>query len=160
MRLQPHHRHRVVFSSSVYPARRYGVLQRRRPERSGRVRRFMRIGMLVAVIAVRPRWRPLLAGIVLTVLGGIERQGAGGVFAIPGLLLLWQALLTPSDTDADRERRSQLRRELAAYSTPAQRGDLEATLDRYPDGTTCEIRDLLATYSIASQNWNLGSGPY
>lgn len=45
---------------------------------------------------------------------------------------------------AARERRRRLERELAAYDTPAQRADLFAMLDRYPDGTTCELRDILA----------------
>jgi hypothetical protein len=33
-----------------------------------------------------------------------------------------------------------LKRELAAYSTPAQRCDLEAILDEYPDEDTSELR--------------------
>jgi hypothetical protein len=132
-----------VFSSSVHPADRHGPSQYKRVARTGQIRRFIRISMLLTVIAVRPRWAPLLAGIVLTVLGTTERQAT--FLIIPGLLFLWHALLTPGDTDADRERRSQLKRELAAYSTPAQRYDLVATLDRYPDGTTHEIRDILAT---------------
>jgi hypothetical protein len=144
MGLRPHRRNLVVFSSAVHPADRYGALQDKRPARTGRIRRLMRIGMLVTVIAVRPRWRPLLAGTVLTVLGFADRQGAGGVLIIPGLLLLWRALLILGDTDADRERRSQLKRELADYSTAAQRRELEATLDRYPDSVTYEIRDILA----------------
>jgi hypothetical protein len=152
MRLRPHRRNLVVFSSSVGPADRYGALQYKRPARTGRIRRFIRIGILLTVIAARPRWRPLLAGTALTVLGVIERQGAAGVSMIPGLLLLWHALLIPGDTDADRERRSQLKRELAAFSTPAQRCDLEAALDRYPDSITCEIRNILASQAVASQN--------
>jgi hypothetical protein len=152
MRLRPHRRNLVVFSSSVEPADRYGALHYNQPARSGRIRRLVRIGMLLTVIAVRPRWRPLLAGTVFTVLGFVERQGAGGVFIIPGLLLLWHSLLIPADTDADRERRSRLKRELAAYSTPAQRRELEATLDRYPDGITYEIRDILASQAVTSRN--------
>jgi len=100
--------------------------------------------LLLTVIAGRPRWRPLLAGTVLTVLGFIERQGVGGLCIVPGLLLLWHALLIPGDTEADRERLCQLKRELAAFSTPAQKRDLEATLDRYPDDVTYEIRNILA----------------
>jgi hypothetical protein len=116
--------------------------------------------MLVAVIAVRPRWRPLLAGTVLTVLGVVDRQGTVGLVTIPGLLLLWHALLIPGGTDADRERRARLMRELAAYSTPAQRCDLEATLDRYPDGVTEEIRDILVSQAAASRDNGIpGAGP-
>ncbi|HTZ30461.1 MAG TPA: hypothetical protein VMC83_41120 [Streptosporangiaceae bacterium] len=115
--------------------------------------------MLLTVIAVRPRWRSLLAGTVLTVLGFIERQGAGGVCIIPGLLLFWRALLIPGDTDSDRERRCQLKRELAAFSTPAQRCDLEATLDRYPDGVTCEIRNVLASQAASHSHGMQSAGP-
>ena len=50
---------------------------------------------------------------------------------------------------AARERRSDLERELTGYATPAERGDLEATLDRYPYGTTHELRGILAPQSMA-----------
>ena len=50
------------------------------------------------------------------------------------------------------ERRSELERELAAYSTPAQRSDLEAILDRYPDSITYELRDILASQAMAADN--------
>jgi hypothetical protein len=150
MRPQPHWRRVIVFSSSVDPADRLGAPQYKRVARTGRIRRFVRISMLLTVIAIRSRWAPLLAGIVLTVLGITERQAT--FLVIPGLLLLWHAVLTLGDTDADRERRSQLKRELAAYSTPAQRYDLVATLDRYPDATTREIRDILASPPMASHS--------
>ena len=152
MRLQPGRRRRVVFSLSADPAHGQGALRDKPVARTGRIRRFIRIGVLVTVIAVRPRWRPLLAGVALTVFGVIERQGAGSVAIIPGLLLLWQALMIPGDNDADRERRSQLKRELAAYSTPAQRCELVAALDRYPDGITHEIRDILTSPPVASRS--------
>jgi hypothetical protein len=45
---------------------------------------------------------------------------------------------------AARERRRRLCRELAEYSSPSLRADFEATLDRYPDGVTWEMRDILA----------------
>ena len=45
---------------------------------------------------------------------------------------------------ANRGRRSRLERELAGYSTPAERADLEAILDRYPDDVTRDLRDILA----------------
>ena len=50
---------------------------------------------------------------------------------------------------AARKRRSALERELAGYATPAERGDLEAALDRHPYGTTHELRDILARQSLA-----------
>jgi hypothetical protein len=112
--------------------------------------------VLLTVIAVRPRWRLLLAGTVLTVLGIVERNGVVSVVLIPGLLLLWQSLLVPADSDADRKRRSQLERELAAFSTQAQRRDLAAILDRYPDGSTYELRDILASQATAAAAHNNG----
>ena len=51
--------------------------------------------------------------------------------------------------DVARELRS-LERELAAYGTPAQRCDLEATFDRYPDDATGELRDILARQAAAA----------
>jgi len=158
MRLQPHPRNLVVFRSPDRPAHRYDAVRYRRVTRGGRIRRLIRIGVLLTVIAVRPRWQPLLAGTALTVLGVVGRQGDGGIFIIPGLLLLWCALLIPGDTDLDRERRSQLRRELAAFSTPSQRRDLEATLDLYPDDITGEIRDILANQAAASPNNGIPGG--
>jgi hypothetical protein len=43
-----------------------------------------------------------------------------------------------------------LRRELAGFATPAHRRDLEATLDRYPDSVTHEIRDVLAGLAVTA----------
>ncbi len=161
MRLSPRRRNLVVWSSSADPADGYGASWHKRQARSGRVRRCIRIGALLTVIAVRPRWRPLLAGAVLTVTGVMQRSGAEGVVLIPGLLLLWHALLIPANADADRKRRSQLERELAAYSTPAQKRDLAATLDRYPDRVTYEIRDIIAKQDIAAHNKRIpGTGQY
>jgi hypothetical protein len=155
MRLRPQRRGLVVFGPPAEPANRssrYSALHYSRPARTGRIRRLIRIGALVMIIAVRPRWQPLLTGTALTVLGLIERQGVFGVFIVPGLLLLWCALLTPGDTGADHERRCQLKRELAAFSTPAQICDLQATLDQYPDGITYEIRNILASQTVASHD--------
>ena len=109
-------------------------------------------GLMRLARGVRPRWRPLLAGGVLTVVGVMLRGGAWGVITLPGLLLLLYALLIPGSSDADRKRRSELERELAAYSTPAQRCDLEATLDRYPDDATYELRNILANQAMAAYN--------
>jgi hypothetical protein len=41
------------------------------------------------------------------------------------------------------ERRRQLEHDMSCYVTPAERQDLLATLDRYPDAATREIRELL-----------------
>jgi len=137
-------------------------MQYRRSAGTRGIRRFIRISMLLTVIVVRPRWLPLLAGTVLTVFGIVEWQSTmGSIFVIPGFIFLWCALLIAGDTEADRERRAQLKRELAAFSTPAQRCDLEAILDRYPDGVTYEMRDILASQAVTShRNGIPGSGPY
>jgi len=103
-------------------------------------------------LAMRPRWRSILAGGVFTIVGVILRNGPGGVVLLPGLLLLLYAPFIPDSPDSDRKRHSDLERELAVYSTPAQRRDLEATLDRYPDGVTYELRDILAGRAIATRN--------
>jgi len=70
---------------------------------------------------------------------------------IPAMLFLFSALLTPTDPVAAAPRRRELERELAAYSTPDQRCDLEATLDRYPDSVTGELREILARQAAAAQ---------
>jgi hypothetical protein len=145
-----HRRDLVVWSSSARLADGHGAAQHRRHAGTGRIRRCIRIGALLLVIAVRPRWRPLLGAAVLAVIGVTQGSAVGGIVLIPAFLLLWHAVLIPADSDADRNRRSQLERELAAYSTPAQRFDLEATLDRYPDRVTCEMRDILARQAKAA----------
>ncbi|HUN33704.1 MAG TPA: hypothetical protein VMU95_16970 [Trebonia sp.] len=159
MRLRHRRRNVVVFRSSARPASGYDAWRQSRLARTGRIRRCIRIGALLTVIAVRPRWRPLLAGMVFAVVGIVERDGPIGVVIVPGILLLWQSLLIPANPDADRERRAQLERELAAFSTPAQRCDLEATLDRYPDPITGEIRDILGRQVAAARTTGIpGAG--
>ncbi len=125
--------------------------------RTRRVRRCVRTAVLLAVIGLnglahvmRGRWRPLLSGGVLTVVGVILRSGPGGVVLLPGLLLLMSVPLIEGSPDADRKRRRELHRQLARFSTPAQRRDLGATLDRYPDSVTHELRDILASLSTCS----------
>jgi hypothetical protein len=88
---------------------------------------------------------------VLTTVGILFRSGPGGVVLLPGLTFLVIALFAPSSPKG----RTELERELATYSTPAQRHDLEAILDRYPDGTTHELRDILAglTASSPDRQW-------
>lgn len=159
MRLRARRRNLVVWSSSVGSADRYGAPRLTRPARTRRIHRFIHTGALLTVIgpmrlasAVRPRWRPLLAGGVLTAVGGMLRSGAWSALLLPGLLFLFSAPLIPASPDADRKRRCELERELAAYSTPAQRCDLEATLDRYPDSVTYELRDILASQAMAACN--------
>lgn len=166
MRLRTRRRNIVVWSPPVGPADRYGTPRLTRLSRTRRIHRCIRTGAFLTIIglmrlarAVRPRWRPLLAGGVLTVVGIIMHSSVWGTVLVPGLLFLWSALLIPASPDADRKRRSELERELAAYSTPAQRCDLETTLDRYPDSVTHELRDILASQvMVARDNGIPGTG--
>ncbi|HEU5387575.1 MAG TPA: hypothetical protein VFV73_16880 [Streptosporangiaceae bacterium] len=158
MTLRRHRRDVVIWRASRCPEYRGRGLWFTQAGRSGRIRRWVRVsGLLVAVgvlrvaAAVRPRWRPLAAGTVLTVAGFMMRSGMPGIVMIPGMLFLTAALLAPADPAADDPRRRALERELAAYSTPAQRRDLDAILDRYPDGDTRELRDILARQRLAAE---------
>jgi len=111
---------------------------------------FTLLGLLPLARAVRARWKPLLAGTGLTVAGVIMRgSGAGSVLLLPGLLLLISAPLLPGSPSAER---TELERELAGYWTSAQRHDLEATLDRYPDDATREVREILAGQAMAARD--------
>jgi len=157
-----------MWSPSVGPADRYGASGLTRLAHTRRIRRCLRTGALLTVIGLmrlargaRPRWRPLLAGTVLTVAGVMLRSDAWGAVLLPGLWFFVYALLIPARSDAGRKRRSELERELAGYSTPAQRWDLEATLDRYPDDITYELRDILASQTLAACHSRIpGAGRY
>ena len=156
MRLRSHRRSLVVWSSSTGQAGR-DAPRPARLTRGRRVRRWIRIAGLLTVIGLRPRWRPLLAGVALTVVGLMLRgDGLWSAITIPGLWLLVYALLIPGGADADR---AELERELAGYSTPAQRRDLEATFDQYPSGVTDELRAILAGQAlVAKSNGIPGAG--
>ncbi|MGH3202735.1 MAG: dihydrofolate reductase family protein, partial [Streptosporangiaceae bacterium] len=155
MRLRPQRRNLVVWSQSAGSADRCGDT---RVRRTRRFRRWFRTGMLLTLLgllplvrAVRARWKPLLAGTVLTVAGVIMRGNtAGSVALLPGLLLLLTAPLLPGTSHANRLQRTELERELAGYWTNAQRHDLEATLDQYPDDVTREVREILAGQASAA----------
>jgi hypothetical protein len=155
MRMRPRRRNLVVWSQSAGSVCRYCA---QRPTRAKRIRRWIRTGLLLGVIGLMPlaravwgrRWQ-LLAGCALTVAGLMLRRGQASIVLLPGLLLLLSAPLIPASPAANRTRRSELERELAVYSTPAQRRDLEATLDRYPDDTTRELRDILARQASATR---------
>ena len=87
--------------------------------------------------------------------------GPGSVVLLPGLMLLVSAPLISGRLDQDHIRRAELERELSLYSTQAQRSDLEATLDQYPDGITRELRDILARQAMAADDRPLpGRGRY
>jgi len=134
MRLRSHRRNLVAWSLSANPADRYGDPRLMRPVRTRRIRRSLHTGALITVIGMmrlargaRHRWRPLLAGTVLTVVGVMLRGGVLGLLiTLPGLWF--------------------------AYSTPSQRCDLEATLDRYPDEVTYELRAILTNQAMAAHS--------
>src|ERR1700730_18108766 len=103
MRLRPHRRNLVVWSSSAVPAGRSGArwsTRRTRPPRIRRIRWWFRTGALLMTIGVlrlartaRVRWEPvsLLAGALLTVVGFVQ-PAVGGAFLL-GVLVLIAALL-------------------------------------------------------------------
>jgi hypothetical protein len=151
-----HRRNLVVWNQSVASAGRYDTP---RPTRTRRLRRRIRAIALLAVVglmrvarAVRSCWRPLLAGGVLTVGGALLAGGAGGAAVLVGVMFLILAPLMASSPSANRKRRPRLERELAGYSTPADRSDLAAILDRYPDDVTCELRDILASQAMTADD--------
>ena len=157
MRLRPHRRNLVIWSPSACRAERGRGLWFTRSARPRRIRRRIRTLALFAALGLvrlgavaRPRWRPLLIGTVLTTAGIVLRGGAPGIMMIPGMLSLLSALLVPVDPATAGPRRRELERELAAYSTPDQRCDLEAILDRYPDSATGELREILARQAAAA----------
>ena len=148
-------RNLVMCNQSARSAGRHGAPP---PARAKPVRRWIRTGLLLTIVglmalarAVWSRWQPLLAGTVLTAAGLILRSGPGGMVLLPGLMFLMGAPLIPGRSKPDRMRRAGLERELAAYSTPAQRRDLEATFDQYPDDVTRELRDILARQALAAR---------
>lgn len=163
-----HRRHLMMQSPPVDLACRRGALRHTRLARTGRIHRVIRVSTLLTIIglmhlarALRPRWRSLLAGGMLTAVGLMHRDSVAGLILVPGLLFLWDALLIPASPHADSKRRSELQRELAGYSTPTQRCDLEATLDRYPDGITYELREILASQAVSADNNGIpGAGRY
>jgi hypothetical protein len=157
MRRRARRRHLVVWSQSVGRADWYGAPRPAAATRTGRVRRCIRLGALLAVMSLmrlargeRARWRPFLAGVVLVVAGIMLRGGSWSALLLAGFWCLLHALLAPDTPDADRRQRRELKRPLAVYSAAAQRRDHEATLDRYPDGITSERRDILAKRTPAA----------
>jgi hypothetical protein len=105
----------------------------------------MLIGVVHVARGIRYRWRPVLAGTGLTVTGLLLRGSMLGVIAFPGIWFLLYAPLTPASPGASGKWRAELVRELSAYPAPTHRRDLEATLARYPDDVTRELRDILMT---------------
>jgi hypothetical protein len=84
----------------------------------------------------------------------ILRGVPGGPFLVlPGILFLLSALLETRD---DPTGQSKLGHELTGYLTTAQRRDIAASLDRYPDDVTCELRDIIARSANQARQ---GDGP-
>jgi hypothetical protein len=50
----------------------------------------------------------------------------------------------------ERRRRRQLERELAGFTTPAERLEIEAILDRHTDAETSEVRSILSRQTLRS----------
>ena len=157
MRLRARRRNLVVWRGSAGLAGGYSATGLPRAAHTGRIRRRLRIGALLTVIGLlrlargmRARWKPLLAGGVLTAAGLMLSSSIWSLVSVFGLWLLVYALLVPVNPGGGGRQRAELERELAAYSTPAQRRDLEAILDRYPDGATYELRDILARQAMAA----------
>lgn len=147
------------WKSLIGPARYEGPVTR--PARTGRIRRLFRTGALLAFIVLRDgltRWWPVVAGVLLTIAGFALPSAPGNVILLPGLLLLVSAPFAMASPKKDPTRRQRLKRELAAYTTAAQRRDLELILDRYPDSITRELRDILSTQAIAGGKSQVAGG--
>jgi hypothetical protein len=157
MWMRPRRRNLVVWRQSAGPAGRRDTAHGLRLGRAGRIRRYIRMGTLLTLIgllrlrrvAQRP-WGPLLVGVALMTIGVVLRRGPGSLALLPGFFFLLDALFVPAIPKEDRLRLAELQRELGQYSTSAQRADLEATLDRYPDDVTHELRDILTSQAIAA----------
>jgi hypothetical protein len=150
MTLRPR-RNLVLWSQTAGSVGRYRAVP---VTRGRRIRRWIRRGALIILIGLmavgRAAWarrRPLLAAVALIAAGVIFRSGPGAILLLPGLMLLLSSPLMPASSKA----RLKLERELAAYSTPSERRDLEATLDQYPDDVTRELREILASQARAAR---------
>jgi hypothetical protein len=127
MKLRADRRSLVTARLSVDPVGRYEAPRFTRLARTRRIRRCVRTGALLTVIglmglarSVRSRWRPLLAGTLLTVFGLMLRNSAWGLILAAGLLFFVYPLLIPASSGADRKRRYELERELPVYSIPVE----------------------------------------
>ena len=126
MRLRAHRRNLVVWSPSVGSADRYGATRFTRLARTRRIHRWIHTGALLMIIGVmrlaraaRPRWRPLLAGGVLTGFGVVAAV-VWGLVLLPGLLFLVSAALVPARPKTRLAQRAEVEHELGVFSHPAQ----------------------------------------
>ena len=69
-------------------------------------------------------------------------SAGGGPVKLSARLTLLEA--NRATRRAARERRRRLEHEMSFFVTPTERLDLLATLDRYPDPVTWELRELLS----------------
>ena len=122
MRRPAHRRNLVVWSPSAGSAGRHGTPRFTRLARTRRIHRWIHTGALLMIIglmrvarAARPRWRPLLAGGVLTGVGVVW-----GLVLVPGLLFLLSAALIPARPKTNRAQRAEVERQLGVFSHPAQ----------------------------------------
>jgi hypothetical protein len=127
MRLRADRRNLVTGKLSVEPVGSYEALGLARPGRTRPIRRCAHTGALLTVIGLmrlargmRSRWRPLLAGAVLTVIGVMLRNSDWGLILAAGLFFFVYPVLVPARSDADRKRRYELERELPVYSIPVE----------------------------------------
>ena len=152
-------RNRVVWHSSTGPA--LTGVPRRSPRR---LRRAVRTALLLVILGLvrlagNPRWRLAVLGAALIVPGLLLSNIYGHVILLPGLMFLFYAPFLPGDSPETRARQAQLRRDLAAYSSPADRRDLEAIIERYPTAETGELRTALASLRpVPAQLRNPGMG--
>jgi hypothetical protein len=126
MRLRAHRRSLVVWSPSIGSADRYGTPRFTRLARTRRIHRWIHTGALIMIIglmrlarAAHPRWRPLLAGGVLTGFGVVAAV-VWGLVLLPGLLFLVSAALIPARPKTRRAPRAEVEHELGVFSHPAQ----------------------------------------
>ena len=134
MTLGSHRRNLVVWSQSASSVGRCGAPP---PTRTRRIRRWILTRVLLTVVGLMPlaragraRWRLLLAGVVLTVVGVVLRGSLVGVV----LLFLASAPFVLANPKADCVRRSELERELGVYSHPAQRRLAIQAMDLHDHG--------------------------
>ena len=159
MGLRARRRTVVVWRSSRGPGSRHVLRAFQRPASTQPLRRLLRISGLLTAIAViwlgralRLPWGARLAGGALIVTGVVLRGVPGALAFLTGFLFLYAALVIHVRPVADRERRLALERELADYSSPAERNDLEAILNRYSDSDTSELRDILTRQAVATHD--------
>jgi hypothetical protein len=155
----------VVWRSSAEPLLLGWPGRRPRPRNAlpRALRRALRTGVLLALfglirLAGNPRWRSAVLGAALIIPGVLLRNIYGNIILLPGLMILFYAPFLPGDSPENRARQASLRRDLAAYSSPADRRDLEAIIDRYPAAETGELRAVLTSLRTAPLR-NPGMGP-